>query len=152
MYRAACRILGQPAEAEDCVHDVFVEVMSRRETSAVRNWPAYLRWLTTVRSLDRLRRRGKRREIERAALDTMASSLQGPAEAVRTAELREWLRSALTELSPREAEVFALRHFGEMSYDEIASVVGIKRNAVGVALHQARRRLQTMLPTDWLED
>jgi len=60
-------------------------------------------------------------------------------------ELAERLRWAIAELSDREASVFSLRYFGEMANSEIARTLGISTDAVGVALHQARKRLKELL-------
>ena len=62
----------------------------------------------------------------------------------------EWLRSALVQLSPRRAEVLALRWLEEMSYEEISQVCGISRAAVGTILREARLELEAMLPSEWL--
>src|SRR5712692_3871894 len=55
VFTTAWRILGQAADAEDVVQDVFMEV--QRVRVRVRCWPALLRRLTTFRALDRLRQR-----------------------------------------------------------------------------------------------
>ncbi len=152
MYRTAHRILGRTDEAEDCVQDVLVELIRRGEPERVDNWPALLRWLTTVRSLNRLKRRQRRREVAADEIVSIPMGEHGPPGRLDAEEKRAWLRSALAELPPRQGEVLVLRHFADMSYDEIGSVLGIERNAVGVALHAARQRLQEMLPSVWVED
>jgi DNA-directed RNA polymerase specialized sigma24 family protein len=55
------------------------------------------------------------------------------------------LQWAVAELSDREASVFSLRYFGEMANGEIARTLGNSTDAVGVALHKARRRLDELL-------
>jgi len=45
-------------------------------------------------------------------------------------------------LSPRSAEIFALRHVEDFSNGEIARLLGISQILVAVTLHRARRQLQ----------
>ena len=41
--------------------------------------------------------------------------------------------------------MFSLRYFDELPYDQIAAALGIEPSAVGMALHKARAKLQTLL-------
>ena len=61
------------------------------------------------------------------------------------AELANRLRWAVAELPDREASVFSLHYFGEMANNDIAETLGISADAVGVALHKARKRLKELL-------
>ncbi len=151
LYRTAYRILRSGAEAEDCVQEVMLEVLSRGEAPRVTNMSAYLRWLTASRSLDRLRRRRRRRETGLDGSNNATPSDAGPDEQVALSEKREWLRAALLELPPRRAEVVVLHYFAGMTYEDIAAMTGGTANAVGVALHAARRQLRGMLPAEWIE-
>lgn len=144
-------MLGRADEAEDCVQDVFLELLSRRETHPVQSWPALLRWITTKRALDQLRSRRARRETGPESLEAIRSPGDEVGEQLNTQEMLEWLRSAVTQLPQKRAQVFALGCFAEMSYDEIASAVGLERGAVGVILHEARQQLWAMLPAQWAE-
>lgn len=152
MYRTACRILGRADEAEDCVQDVFLEVIGRPGGHDANHWPAVLRWMVTVRSLDRLRRRRTRREVGPYGLDDVSSRRPDAADRLSAKEIVAWLQSAITELPSRRSQVFALRYFADMSYDQIARAVGIEVNAVGAILHEARRQLRAMIPAEWVEN
>lgn len=152
VYRVAYRILRRGEDAEDCLQEVFLEIFSRGDAPAVENWSALLRWMVTVRSIDRLRRLRSRREIGSEALETMGGRGGDPVGQASAAEIGDWLRAAVADLPQRRAQVFALRCFSDMSYADIASVVGIKRNAVGTILHDARGQLRSMIPDEWVED
>ena len=60
-------------------------------------------------------------------------------------ELADRLRWAVAELPDRESGVFSLHYFGEMANSDIAQTLGISADAVGVALHKARKRLYELL-------
>jgi len=55
------------------------------------------------------------------------------------------VQAALSGLSDLEREVFILRHFGEMSFAEIAQMLGINLNTALSRMHQASTRLKKML-------
>ena len=52
------------------------------------------------------------------------------------------LRSIVAELPSRQAAVFCLVHFEELSHDEVASTLGVSNGAVAMALHKARVKLR----------
>jgi RNA polymerase sigma-70 factor, ECF subfamily len=59
------------------------------------------------------------------------------------------LRDALARLPEREAEVFSLYYFADLTNPEIAETLQITVGAVGVALHKARMRIKTIFqPTE----
>jgi len=75
----------------------------------------------------------------------LACSRDGPEETVLERELAERLRQAVARLPGREAEVFCLRYFEDLSYQQIAEALDINPGAVATALHKARVKLETML-------
>ena len=142
VFRLAWRILGQAADAEDVVQEVFLQVYQMEQTEPVRWWPALLRRLTTCRALDRLRQR--RATVPLDGLE-LPSADYGPDAVLAGKELAERLRKALAALPPREASVFCLRYFEDLSYREIADALRVQVGAVAAALHKARGRLEGLL-------
>lgn len=63
-------------------------------------------------------------------------------------DLREDIGRALAQLKPEFREIIILRHFEELSYKEIALVVGCPEGTVMSRLHAARRALRYHLK-DW---
>jgi RNA polymerase sigma-70 factor (ECF subfamily) len=57
-------------------------------------------------------------------------------------EMRDTLRRALATLSPRPAEVFALRYFEGYKNQEIAKMLGMSQVQVAVLLFRTRKQLQ----------
>ncbi len=144
MYRVAHRVLGRPEDAEDCVHDVFLEIIAMTDHSHVRTWPAFLSWMTTVRSLGRLRQTRHMSIHETPEIqDPTATSEDG----VERTELLEWIRCAVACLPTRRCEVFSLRYFAELTYDQIAEVLGLGVPTVGVTLREAQRQLRGWVST-----
>jgi RNA polymerase sigma-70 factor (ECF subfamily) len=142
VFATAWRILGHAADTEDVVQEVFLQVHQLQRTHVVRHWPALLRRLAACRALDRLRQRKNTVSLNGLCL---AASDDGPEELAVERELSERLRLALAQLPAREAAVFCLRYFDDLSYQEIAEALHIRAGAVASALHKARLKLETLL-------
>jgi RNA polymerase sigma-70 factor (ECF subfamily) len=143
VFGTAWRILGHAADTEDVVQDVFLEVFRLRADGSVRSWPGYLRKMAACRALDRLRQ--KRRNVVSLNGLSLHSPAAGPESLAIEHELADRLREALGELPEREAEVFCLRYFEDLSYQDIADTLAITRGAAAQALHKARTRLEAAL-------
>jgi RNA polymerase sigma-70 factor (ECF subfamily) len=125
------------------VQEVFLQAHQMQQEEAVRCWEALLRRLATCRSLDRLRQRRATVPLEEGL--SLASPADNPEAVAIERELAARLRQAVARLSPREAAVFCMRYFDDLSYEEIADTLQIQVGAVATALHKARARLETML-------
>lgn len=129
-------------EAEDVQQEVWLAVY--REIRSLSNPRAFRTWLfqtTRHRAVDLLRRRKREKElIEVAAIElTLANEF---AEGPELAGLEESvLAGAIEELAPTHREVLQLRYQGDMSYAQIALVVGCSIGTVKSRLHHAKRRM-----------
>jgi RNA polymerase sigma-70 factor (ECF subfamily) len=142
VFATAWRILGHAADAEDVAQEVFLQAHQMQQVEAVRCWEALLRRLAACRALDRLRQRKANVSIDGLAL---ATSSDNPEAVAIERELSARLRLAVAQLPRREAAVFCLRYFEDLSYEQIAETLSIRVGAVATALHKARARLETIL-------
>jgi len=147
VWQTAYRLLGNHADAADCFQETFISALEVSRRQRVRNFSALLVSLATSRAIDQLRRRFRKSRFcaNKADLATVASSNPGPAQQLQTQELAVKLREALAQLPQQEAEVFCLRCLNDMSYRQIAKVLGIKSKTAGVLLHRARMKLRDFL-------
>jgi RNA polymerase sigma-70 factor, ECF subfamily len=141
VVRLVRRILGPASDAEDLVQEVFVEAFQFQQRQEIVHWAGLLRTMATRRALDQLRRRKRTEPLG----DVECARDSGPHETAVATELAQRLREAVAQLPDRQAAVFSLRYFDELSYHEIAETLGIDSSAVGMALHKARAKLQTLL-------
>ncbi len=136
VFRAAIRVTGNAADAEDVLQTVFLRVLARGgdvETAATPG--AYFRRAAVNAAVDLLRRRAVHAE---SAYDDRA-----PHAAVRPPSLlKERLRRAIATLDGDDATLFLLRHVEGLSIEELAVMFQLERNNVAVRLHRIRRRLQ----------
>ncbi|HEX4770296.1 MAG TPA: sigma-70 family RNA polymerase sigma factor [Bryobacteraceae bacterium] len=139
VFRTAYRITGNAADAEDVLQTVFLRLLRRDSTNApLQNPESYLRRAAIHVSLDSVR-------ASRQMPDVSIHDVAEPAAQSEPRELRTGLIRALARLSPREAEVFALRFFDNQSNKEIAQALGISQIHVAVILHRARRQIRSEL-------
>jgi RNA polymerase sigma-70 factor (ECF subfamily) len=136
VFRAALRVTGNPADAEDVLQTVFLRVLVRSgEVEDVALPSAYFRRAAVNAAVDVLRRRQIRAE---SLYDNEA-----PHAAVQPSLLlKERLRRALGILDSEDASLFLLRHVEGLSNEELAGLFQIEKNNVAVRLHRIRVRLQ----------
>jgi RNA polymerase sigma-70 factor, ECF subfamily len=151
VQRTVYRLVGTHADAWDCVQETFLEAVKIDRRERVRNWPALLRRLATVRALDLLRARTRQRS--RGSLEADLAQAIGrepdPSHNAEASELAERLRAAVGELPRRQAEVFCMKYFEQMTFEEVAEQLGIRPTAVRMLLSRARRHLHRLLePVD----
>ena len=85
------------------------------------------------------------------SFDPVAPVLTEPPESPAPGDLEEdtarrlSLTAAVSNLSERERELIALRYGADLTARQISELLGLKRNAVEVALHRALARLRDAL-------
>ncbi|GMU64348.1 MAG: hypothetical protein AMXMBFR36_06220 [Acidobacteriota bacterium] len=147
VYRAAHRVTGSAADAEDVLQTVFLR-LSRRAPGASLGEDAggYLHRAAVHAALDVLRSRHRAGWVPLEATgELVATGGEDPERHHRNTELRRSLRLALSRLSPRAAEIFALRYFEGLGNSEIAALAGVSSGVVAVLLHRTRARLRREL-------
>jgi len=141
VFRIAFRILGSVHDAEDVSQIVFTEAISMYDKSPINSWTGLFVRLSTLRSIDMLRRRRAQKPLS----DEDQSTKFGPLEEAEGAELAEWLRSATSQLPPQQCAVFTLSHFEQLDRNEVASTLGIAPEAASTSLHKAKQQLLSQL-------
>jgi len=147
-YRLAYSILGNQHDAEDAVQEAFINLY--RKISSFRGSSSFATWFyKIIRNLayDKVRRKAAyRRAYEAYSGEGMVvNSPTRPDRATVQSELRAVLEEALLKLSPEHREILVLRELEGLSYNEIASVLGIKLGTVMSRLHYARLKLKQIL-------
>jgi len=150
VYQAAYRITGNAGDAEDVLQTVFLRLV-RQDRTALRvgNIQAYLHRAAVNAALDVVR---LRRDSRSVPAEIIAPVLSGdrrlePERDQQSRELRDLVRRAVARLSPRAAEIFALRYFEGYDNKEIAAMLDISQTDVAVSLHRSRARLQDEIRT-----
>jgi RNA polymerase sigma-70 factor, ECF subfamily len=137
VFRAALRVTGRPADAEDVLQTVFLRVLAGGgDVQDVAQPAAYFRRAAVNAAVDVLRRRELHAESEYDDLAPHAAGVQPPS------LLKERLRRAIATVDRDDASLFLLRHVEGLSIEELAGMFRIEKNNVAVRLHRIRVRLQ----------
>ncbi len=143
VYRAAYRLVGTRAAAQDVQQDLFLRLL-HRPPSAVRSWPAFLTAAAVRLALNQLRSRRQWTRLVQFWSRADCLSESSAEEVVTADETADRFRRAIGRLKPIEAQCFALRYLHNFEIGEVASSVGISENYVSVCLHRAVKRLQDL--------
>jgi len=147
--RLCRRLLGSEEEAQDARSEVFLR--AREAIASYDPRRAFRSWLLAIAShhcIDRLRRRaleGRLFEPADLAEDTLPEVGPTPLGSALLRERRDQLLTALDALAPHQRAPLVLRYFAELSYDEIAALLGVSTREVGVLLFRAKLRLREAL-------
>ena len=147
---AAYRITGSMADAEDVAQTVFLRLgqgESPEPKQDLKNAASYLYRASINGALDLLRRRktAAAEPIETAAAIASTAPGDSPEAEISSRQLAQLLRQAISELSPRAAEMFTLRYLEELGNREIAALMNTSQAVVAVTLHQSRSKLKKRL-------
>jgi RNA polymerase sigma factor (sigma-70 family) len=142
----AYRMLGSLSEADDALQETWLR-LNRSETSGVQNLGG---WLTTVVAhvcLDMLRSRTSRREesMESQAAEPVAqraAAMDPEQETLLAESVGLALLVVLDTLAPAERLAFVLHDMFDVSFDEIAGIVGRSPEAARQLASRARRRVR----------
>lgn len=153
-YRLAVQLLGRPEDAKDVTQDAMLRFFSslRRFDTARPVLPWLFRIVhNRVRDVQRRRQRRKTDSLECLLEDRgkqPVSAEPSPEKQLRRRRLQERLWKHLAHLSLPHREILVLRDYQDLSYSEIAAVLGIPKGTVMSRLHAARRRLAERLRND----
>jgi RNA polymerase sigma-70 factor (ECF subfamily) len=145
VLRLCRRILPTREDAEDAATEIFMKAQLKLgHYDSGRPFKPWLYRVAANHCWDVLRARRGRQRVDDGETD-VESREPDPLELILARETHEEVRGALSRLDDRARLVLSLRYFAELSYDEIADVVGVTSSFVGVLLLRARRRMRNIL-------
>lgn len=133
IFRIAYQNMGQNADAEDVVQDVFLKLMKAPDFNSEEHRKAWLIRVTLNRCKD------LHRSAWRSRTQTF-DDLEIPVEP----EYREVL-SEIFRLPPEDRNIIYLYYFEGYKAAEIAQMLQVKENTVSSRISRARKKLKNML-------
>lgn len=141
LYEFFCRMTGNRSASEDLVQEVFVRILKYGGT--FRQESRFTTWMYRIARNAQFsyfrRHRGEASLPEHAQPVAHNAS---PGMQFERHEDTEILRLALLGLPEDKRELLVLARYREMTYDEIAEILGIEVGAVKVRVHRAMKELR----------
>jgi RNA polymerase sigma-70 factor (ECF subfamily) len=148
IFRFCRRALPTREDAEDATMEIFMKLREKlNQYDMTRSFSAWLYKVAANHCWDILRRRKIRQDKETEDVETMPLEHPDPNQLDQLIEKRssEEVRKALDKLGGRARMALVMRYYSDMSYDEIADALGVRRAFVGVVLLRARHELRQTL-------
>jgi len=154
IYNLCYRMTHNAEDARDLGQEVFIKVFSLLdrfdENYAFSSW---LFRIATNHCIDHLRRQrmrflsldgevgadGEEYELQLPSTDP------SPQTVLECKELLACLEEVIAELPPHYRAITLLRHDQQLSYEEIATILGLPLGTVKARIHRARRQIQQLL-------
>jgi RNA polymerase sigma-70 factor, ECF subfamily len=154
LFRVAYRMTGSESDAEEIVQETFLRAYQQRKSFEARsNVGTWLYRIAVNGSIDLLRKR-KRHDAHLQPLDSdepsapvlsLASSSPAADRLVYSAQLGKRVAGVLEQLSSVEKAAFVLRHYEELSIEEIAQSLGLNNSAAKQAVFRAVQKMRKAL-------
>jgi RNA polymerase sigma-70 factor (ECF subfamily) len=135
-------------DAEDATMEIFMKLREKLvQYDPGRSFTAWLYRVAANHCWDMLRRRKARHDKDTQDIDDLPLEAPEPNQLEKLIEERtsEEVRKALDKLGARARMALVMRYYSDMSYDEIADALGVRRPFVGVVLLRARHELRQAL-------
>jgi len=145
IFRFCRRAMPTKEDAEDATMEIFMKLHDKIEQyDQTRSFTAWLYKVAANHCWDMLRRRKLRQDKETEDVTEMPLECPEPNQLEKLIEERtsEEVRKALDKLGVRARMALVMRYYSDMSYDEIADALGVRRAFVGVVLLRARHELR----------
>ena len=155
VYTLALRLLSDQAEASDVVQEVFLKVF--RNIGRFRGQSTLKTWIyrITVNEAHNTRRwffRHRRREVELDSSpeeknwkETLPDRSRSPYDVAVEGEQQVMIEAALKRINPIFRQAVVLRDIADLSYDEIADVLGVTLGTVKSRILRGREALREEL-------
>jgi RNA polymerase sigma-70 factor (ECF subfamily) len=147
MYRFALSYIKNEEEAKDIVQEVLMKLWeTRSELEKVNSLEAWCMTLTRNKSLDALKRAGrKRNEKLEIHHEPAHSTNHSPLQVVTEKESIENVKKIADELPENQKTAFTLREIQGYSYLEICEIMEISMSQVKVNIFRARNTIKDQL-------
>lgn len=152
-YYIALGLVGDPDEAYDLSQEAFIRVYNARKRFD-RKRP-FFSWFYAILSnlaKNHIKKRAVRTEYARQVKDEhnpTQGDVDSPDLIIEADETKREVWAAIEKLSYDHREIIILRHFEDMSYDEIAKMLDIPTGSVMSRLYYARKKIREILGEDY---
>jgi RNA polymerase sigma-70 factor (ECF subfamily) len=146
VFRICLGFSHNPSDAEDLSQEAYLKAY--RNLGRIRHPHLVKEWLFRIARntcLDHVKKRHLDRRLERATSHESAVDRRTPESSSVANERLGLLKTAISQLPKKQRDVFVLREYGDLSYEELGRVVGAKTGTVMSRLNRARIAVATFI-------
>ncbi|NLV15903.1 MAG: sigma-70 family RNA polymerase sigma factor [Syntrophomonadaceae bacterium] len=151
VFRLAYRMLGQREEAEDAAQEVFVKVYRKiHQFDADKKFSAWLYRIAVNTCISKLR--GKKyttlvpfEEADSGPTNHVQTNELSPLQALEQQDLNNMIWNTVRNMPDNYRTIIILRYQLDLTNQEIADTLGVRKDNVEVRLHRARKSLREAL-------
>ncbi len=147
LFRILIHLVGDRHEAEDMIQETFVRVIR-----GIRNYDhreKFDQWIFSIANhlaCDHLRRKKNRPRVYTEDMQSFSIAEQnGKCSGLEDKELSDMIYKAIGSLPIEQRQVFLLREEAELTFQEIAELLGIPLNTALGRMHYAIEKLRSQL-------
>jgi len=118
---------------------IFQGLDGLKDPSAVRTW------VWRIATNEALRHLSRRHDTDTGLDDEALPELEDEPYVDNSDRLATALAKAMTVLTPRQRQVFDLRHYDGMSFADISAIAGMAEDTARATFHQSRAKLRDTL-------
>ncbi|MHB1688861.1 MAG: RNA polymerase sigma factor [Ignavibacteriaceae bacterium] len=147
IYWHARRMTGNHLDADEVVQEVLIVLYNKLKgfqfKSSLYTW---IYKITSTRSINYLKKRSLKQIFSLDDNETKAvRSNDDIIKDIETKEKLDKLEKALQKIPPRQREVFVMRNFDEMSYEEISEITGITTGGLKANYFHAMKKIMEIM-------
>ena len=149
IFAVAFRYARNKEDAEDILQDTFIKAYQELDKFHVDKSTSFTSWLYRISinsSIDLIRKNRKMRDhyFDSDNLDNLSSNDSGhnPEHSTRVQDTRDRISLALNQLTARQRMIFILRHYQQLSTQEISEYMSCSQGSVKKQLFRAVSRVK----------
>ncbi len=154
VFTMALRMVNSQELAEEVTQEVFISVYKNIKNFQFQS--AFTTWLYRIvyrRAADQFRKLKKYQEKtvlysgeeDNPAILEVRDPGDNPSENALKRERNRMIEQAIAELSPKQRAIMVLRYIQQLSYEEIADILGCRIGTVKSRLNRAHKTMETKL-------
>lgn len=145
LYWYIRRLVLVHEDAEDILQETFLKAY--RHLWMLRSENSLKTWLFRIATNEVNRYFKKRKTAESETIEQLCIGIEQKdgmieSQAPSEGQVGEVLHSAMLRMSPLQRQVFNLRYYHEMDYDQISRITGASKNTLMVSYHEACKKIE----------
>lgn len=138
LYWYIRRIVLIHEDTEDILQETFIKAY--RHLWTLRSDSALKSWLYRIATNEVNRYFKKHKDT--TGLESISELELVEQASVSPGKASEVISAAFLQMSPLQREVFCLKYYDDLDYDEISRITGSSKNTLMVSYHEARKKIE----------